>query len=151
MRRSIEIPTPADVFFDPVVQLAALCPICALAALRPEAAIAALAPGLVLFNPALNPVAASLSFALDPLVVRLARRAQGRGWPGGAGREDRRVRMDVGARPDQVVREERPHAAWRQGAVSGHGAVFRSAGVVVRPGAVSAGSSGPVFRTARRA
>ena len=63
MRRRLDLTTPADVFFDPVVQLAALCPICALAALRPEAALAALAPGLVLFNPAINPAAALAAFA----------------------------------------------------------------------------------------
>lgn len=62
-RRRIEIPTPVDVLLDPVVQLAAICPICALAALRPEAALAALAPSLVLFNPALNPEAALLTFS----------------------------------------------------------------------------------------
>lgn len=50
-----------DVFRDPIVQLAALCPICALAALSPVAALAALSPSLRLFNPAINPVAALLS------------------------------------------------------------------------------------------
>lgn len=64
MRHRFDLTTPEDVFFDPVVQLAALCPICALAALRPEAALAALAPGLVLFNPALNPAAALAAFAV---------------------------------------------------------------------------------------
>ena len=73
MNRRVEVPTAADVFLDPVVQLAALCPICALAALRPEAAIAALAPTLVLFNPALNPEAALLSFALGTVRPQIGR------------------------------------------------------------------------------
>ena len=79
MRRRLDFSTPADVFFDPVVQLAALCPICALAALRPEAALAALAPGLVLFNPAINPAAAVAAFAVGTVP---ARRGPGR-RPGG--------------------------------------------------------------------
>lgn len=54
--------TPREVFKDPIVQLAALCPLCALAALSPEAALAALSPVLRLFNPALNPAAALLAF-----------------------------------------------------------------------------------------
>lgn len=52
-----------QVFQDPVVQLAALCPICALAALSPAAALAALSPVLQLFNPAVNPQAALAAFA----------------------------------------------------------------------------------------
>ncbi|HWI62277.1 MAG TPA: hypothetical protein VNT75_10600 [Symbiobacteriaceae bacterium] len=55
--------TPQAVFSDPIVQLAALCPLCALAALSPAAALAALSPVLRLFNPAINPAAALLSFA----------------------------------------------------------------------------------------
>lgn len=55
--------TPQDVFTDPIVQLAALCPLCALAALSPEAALAALSPTLRRFNPALNPAAALLAFS----------------------------------------------------------------------------------------
>lgn len=55
--------TPQDVFTDPIVQLAALCPLCALAALSPEAALAALSPALWPFNPALNPAAALLAFS----------------------------------------------------------------------------------------
>src|SRR5690606_13995193 len=78
MRRRLDFSTPADVCFDPVVQLAARCPICALAALRPEAAIAALAPGLVLFTPAINPVAAAVAFVADPLYRRRSPRRFGR-------------------------------------------------------------------------
>lgn len=51
-----------EVFSDPIVQLAALCPICALAALSPSAALAALSPVLRILNPAINPAAALLSF-----------------------------------------------------------------------------------------
>ncbi len=73
-------PTPGasevteEVFEDPVVQLAAICPICALSALSPEAALAALSPVLGIFNPALNPQAALLSFAMsNPQAVIMAR------------------------------------------------------------------------------
>lgn len=66
-------PTPVAVFTDPVVQLAALCPLCALAAVKPEAALAALSPTLAIFNPALNPNAALLSFSLS-LTAELSRR-----------------------------------------------------------------------------
>ncbi|HYF94668.1 MAG TPA: hypothetical protein VD969_20845 [Symbiobacteriaceae bacterium] len=55
---------PRAVFTDPIVQLAALCPFCALAALSPVAALAALSPALRIFNPAINPEAALLSFSL---------------------------------------------------------------------------------------
>jgi hypothetical protein len=55
--------TPQEVFSDPIVQLAALCPLCALAALSPEAALAVLSPTLRTFNPALNPGAAHLAFS----------------------------------------------------------------------------------------
>lgn len=55
--------TPQEVFTDPIVQLAALCPLCALAALSPQAALAALSPTLRIFNPALNPRAALLAFS----------------------------------------------------------------------------------------
>lgn len=55
--------TAQDVFTDPIVQLAALCPICALAALSPQAALAALSPTLRTFNPAINPRAALLAFS----------------------------------------------------------------------------------------
>lgn len=55
--------TPQEVFTDPIVQLAALCPLCALAALSPKAALAALSPTLRLFNPAINPAAALLAFS----------------------------------------------------------------------------------------
>jgi hypothetical protein len=63
-RPPVEEPTPRDVFDDPIVQLAAICPLCALAALKPEAALAALSPILRTFNPATNPNAALLAFAL---------------------------------------------------------------------------------------
>lgn len=53
-----------EVFADPIVQLAALCPLCALAALSPAAALAALSPALRIFNPAINPPAALLAFSL---------------------------------------------------------------------------------------
>ncbi|HYG59277.1 MAG TPA: hypothetical protein VD902_14540 [Symbiobacteriaceae bacterium] len=56
---------PRQVFDDPVVQLAALCPICALAALSPAAALSALSPTLGLFNPAINPRAALLAFGFS--------------------------------------------------------------------------------------
>lgn len=69
-------PTPVDVFSDPIVQLAAICPICALAALKPEAALAALSPTLALFNPAINPRAALLSFGLS-LSLGLSERTAG--------------------------------------------------------------------------
>lgn len=55
--------TPQDLFRDPIVQLAALCPLCALAALSPQAALAALSPALRTFNPAINPGAALLAFS----------------------------------------------------------------------------------------
>lgn len=60
--RTPELPAPWEVFEDPVVQLAALCPFCALAALSPTAALAALSPALRIFNPAINPNAARLAF-----------------------------------------------------------------------------------------
>lgn len=60
--RGVQEATPREVFDDPVVQLAAICPICALAALNPAAALAALTPVLRIFNPATNINAAMLSF-----------------------------------------------------------------------------------------
>lgn len=72
----VDLPLPVDVFLDPVVQLAALCPICALAALKPEAALSALSPNLAVFNPALNPRAALLNFALSFQVQRFDRQAR---------------------------------------------------------------------------
>jgi hypothetical protein len=69
-------PTPVDVFLDPVVQLAAVCPICALAALRPEAALAALSPALAVFNPALNPRAALLALIYGRQQAAIAQLAQ---------------------------------------------------------------------------
>lgn len=63
-----------EVFTDPIVQLAAICPICSLAALKPAAALSALSPTLAVFNPAINPRAAALSFALSMKVGRLAGR-----------------------------------------------------------------------------
>lgn len=51
-----------EVFDDQIVQLAAICPLCALSALSPAAALAALSPMLRVFNPAVNPNAALLSF-----------------------------------------------------------------------------------------
>jgi hypothetical protein len=68
-----------DVFTDPVVQLAALCPICALAALKPEAALAAISPILALFNPAINPSAALLSFSLRQN-AKMSQGAAALGW-----------------------------------------------------------------------
>ncbi|HWI53089.1 MAG TPA: hypothetical protein VNT01_13195 [Symbiobacteriaceae bacterium] len=65
MSQQREANVPQQVFEDPVVQLAALCPFCALAALSPVAALAALSPVLRLFNPAINPAAALLSFAMS--------------------------------------------------------------------------------------
>lgn len=65
MRVPISHKVTRAVFSDPIVQLAALCPLCALAALSPSAALAALSPALRLFNPALNPNAALLSFQLS--------------------------------------------------------------------------------------
>lgn len=65
-----ERPTPVEVYEDPVVQLAALCPICALAALSPAAALAALSPGLALFNPAINPRATVLAFFMPRAPVQ---------------------------------------------------------------------------------
>lgn len=62
-QRSPQGHTVHQVFQDPVVQLAALCPICALAALSPAAALAALSPVLQLFNPAVTPHAALVAFA----------------------------------------------------------------------------------------
>jgi hypothetical protein len=59
-----------EVFEDPIVQLAALCPICALAALSPTAALSALSPTLRRFNPALNPRAALLVFLLSYIKAR---------------------------------------------------------------------------------
>lgn len=58
-------PVTEQVFTDPIVQLAALCPLCALAALSPAAALSAVSPVLRVYNPAINPVAALLSFALS--------------------------------------------------------------------------------------
>jgi len=59
-----------QVFEDPIVQLAALCPICALSALSPVAALSALSPALWRFNPALNPRAALLAFFVSQLKRR---------------------------------------------------------------------------------
>lgn len=72
----LSMPTPVDVFTDPVVQLAAVCPLCALAALKPEAALAALSPALAPFNPAISPNAALLSFGLS-LTASISRRTAG--------------------------------------------------------------------------
>lgn len=63
--RGPDYPVTRDVFEDPIVQLAAICPFCALAALSPAAALAALSPALRLFNPAVNPNAALLAFSLS--------------------------------------------------------------------------------------
>lgn len=130
MKRHVDVPTPADVFFDPIVQLAALCPICALAALRPEAAIAALAPALVLFNPALNPEAALLSFALAPVRPRRewmqARALHAAARPGATG-----IAAD---------------AAWGGSARAGGGIVVRPEGAVAR-----SGGDRWVFTTLKRA
>lgn len=132
MRRRLDLTTPADVFFDPVVQLAALCPICALAALRPEAALAALAPGLVLFNPAINPAAALAAFAAGSVPAR--RRPHRTGRPAvGPGRpwlHDAGVAWEG----DQVA----AGAGFPAGAGGGSGAWCAFPGapdaVVVRPG-----------------
>ncbi len=70
--------TTQDVFNDPIVQLAALCPICALSALSPTAALAALSPMLRLFNPAINPAAALLSFAMGGGAATITARVYGR-------------------------------------------------------------------------
>lgn len=61
-QRTPQTHTVHQVFADPVVQLAALCPICALAALSPTAALAALSPTLLAFNPAVSPQAALAAF-----------------------------------------------------------------------------------------
>ncbi|MFZ5815073.1 MAG: hypothetical protein ACOY93_07190 [Bacillota bacterium] len=71
-------PVTHEVFTDPVVQLAALCPICALAAYSPSAALAALSPVLNIFNPAVNPRAALLAFALSQPQAVFAAQAQAR-------------------------------------------------------------------------
>lgn len=81
--RGPDYPVTRDVFEDQIVQLAALCPFCALAALSPAAALAAISPVLRLFNPALNPNAALLSFALSgapqaSVTVRVGARVQNR-------------------------------------------------------------------------
>jgi hypothetical protein len=52
-----------QIFSDPIVDLAALCPLCALAALNPVAALMVLSPTLRIFNPAINPNAALLAFS----------------------------------------------------------------------------------------
>gem|GEM_PF-1781179 len=116
VNRRVEVPTAADVFLDPVVQLAALCPICALAALRPEAAIAALAPTLVLFNPALNPEAALLSFALGTVRPRPR-------WVHGT--------RHTGVRTDSAGAYGRAGAGTVE---RGGGAVYRTEGSVARAG-----------------
>lgn len=54
-----------QVFSDPIVMLAALCPLCALAAISPVAALAALSPALRILNPAINPAAGLLAFSLS--------------------------------------------------------------------------------------
>lgn len=69
-------PITQEIFEDPIVQLAALCPICALSALSPAAALAALSSSLRVFNPAINPYAALLSFSLDWPQVMLAHSIQ---------------------------------------------------------------------------
>lgn len=56
--------TPAIVFKNPVDQLAAFSPIASLAASNPYAALSAGSHTLQIFNPAVNPRAALLSF--DP-------------------------------------------------------------------------------------
>lgn len=74
-----------QVFSDPIVDLAALCPLCALAALNPVAALMALSPTLRIFNPAINPNAAFLAFSgyhpqsaiTDHVNARLANRLNG--------------------------------------------------------------------------
>ena len=144
MRRRLDFSTPADVFFDPVVQLAALCPISALAALRPEAAIAALAPGLVLFNPAINPVAAVVAFVADPLYSRPAPPFRPRGGPAvrHGGRDD--VVLRPYGTDGVAVRSDGADGLTVSPAGTG-GAVVRPGGpdgVVVRP----AGTGSAVVR-----
>jgi dolichol kinase len=70
--------TTHAVFDDPIVQLAALCPICALSALSPAAALAVLSPVLRLFNPAINPAAALLSFQMGGGAAGITGRVYGR-------------------------------------------------------------------------
>jgi len=65
MSQQSEANVTQQVFQDPIVMLAALCPLCALAALSPAAALSALSPVLRLFNPAINPAATLLSFAMS--------------------------------------------------------------------------------------
>lgn len=55
------------VFANPVLQLSAFSPFAALAALSPTAALTAISPALNIFNPAINPSAALLSF--DPFAA----------------------------------------------------------------------------------
>lgn len=55
------------VFSNPVAQLSAFSPFAALAALSPISALTALSPALNIFNPAVNPRAAILSF--DPFAA----------------------------------------------------------------------------------
>lgn len=54
---------PQQIFASPIDQLAPLNPVAALAATNPAAALSAKSPVLQLFNPAVNPNAALLSFA----------------------------------------------------------------------------------------
>lgn len=56
--------SPGLVFKNPINQLAAYSPIASLAATNPYAALSAGSPTLQVFNPAVNPRAALLSF--DP-------------------------------------------------------------------------------------
>ncbi|HYF80172.1 MAG TPA: hypothetical protein VD973_23930 [Symbiobacteriaceae bacterium] len=72
MQRQPEEHVTREVFTDPIVQLAALCPLCALAALSPAAALAALSPVLRIFNPAINPAATLLAFSASagPAAIR---------------------------------------------------------------------------------
>lgn len=56
--------SPANIFVDPISQLAPLSPMAALAATNPVAALTSGSPTLQIFNPAVNPSAAFLAF--DP-------------------------------------------------------------------------------------
>jgi hypothetical protein len=78
MQREPEQHVTREVFTDPIVQLAALCPLCALAALSPAAALSALSPVLRIFNPAINPAAALLAFTVSAGPAAVTSRLQSR-------------------------------------------------------------------------
>ncbi|MDF2627135.1 MAG: hypothetical protein K0R39_966 [Symbiobacteriaceae bacterium] len=78
MQRQPDNHVTRDVFTDPIVQLAALCPLCALAALSPAAALSALSPVLRIFNPAINPAAALLSFTAGTAQATITAKVQAR-------------------------------------------------------------------------